>query len=81
MKVKLHPDPPFTSFYEEEIHEQGELKFKPYLATLEGVTFGDSLTLLGCGTSHHAGIYAQYFFKILQSFKRVVAIDAAEAIQ
>jgi fructoselysine-6-P-deglycase FrlB-like protein len=48
---------------------------------LDGVTFGDNITLLGCGSSHFATIFAMHFFKMLKNFKKVLALEASEIVQ
>lgn len=51
--------------------------FKPYLKELENSHFSDSVTIIGCGSSLHAALYAQHYLKVFRAFKKVIVLDAS----
>lgn len=80
-KSDIHKDPPqgFKSFYSYELRQQGKIEFKPDFEKVKGtVPFGSFLSFIACGSSFHAALAANHFFKKLKTFKKINIYDPAE---
>ena len=73
--VDVKPPPPYESFYSYEIRQQGEIKFQPEFDRVKAVPFGPYLSFIACGSSYYAALASHYFFKKLNTFKKISLYD------
>ena len=77
--VQKNPPEGYKSFYSYELRQQGSIVFKPDFDHVKGtVPFGPFLSFIACGSSFHAALAANHFFKKLKTFKKINIYDPAE---
>lgn len=77
----IKPPEPYKSFYSYEIRQQGTIAFNPEFERVQSVAFGPFLTFIACGSSYYAALASQFFFKKLNTFKKVTFFDPAELVK